>query len=289
MVYLVTIPSPVAAGGAGMWTYPSDASCPAADGLQSCIDGTNPGDTIQIATNSVDEFAQVRTSLTMNPATGFHPVFSQGMSVDPSTGSINVTLTGLEFDYLLNVEFDGGSGHQVTLDGVKIHPSGGENALVFLAYNPGTLTVKNSTISMNSSQFPVLATDFLSTGATKLVLIGDKIDAHGGSSTGTGVDLYFDSGSHAEVDIYNTSIWDVGTCRCGNAAGIGIEANGTSQSVVNLVGDTVDKSKTSGLSLRNDLTAGGSLKLGIYNSIFANAQDFGIALENASDPSLLTF
>jgi hypothetical protein len=56
-------------------TFPGSAPCNAT--LQACIDGADPGDVVEIATNTaIDESLEVSKSLSLRPAAGFSPVIA---------------------------------------------------------------------------------------------------------------------------------------------------------------------------------------------------------------------
>ena len=83
------------------YTWPTDPPpCDAASTLQACVDNAGPDDTVQIATNFVNESISIQNALTLRAAQGFTPVFASGRSItaEPKVYCNSFTIEGLTLD-----------------------------------------------------------------------------------------------------------------------------------------------------------------------------------------------
>jgi hypothetical protein len=80
--------------GAYADTYVWPGSAPCNTTLQNCIDNVGSGDTVEIATDTVDESITFDKSLTLRPATGYSPRFINTQSIVASSiGSTDNSIT----------------------------------------------------------------------------------------------------------------------------------------------------------------------------------------------------
>ena len=82
-------------------TWPTDPPpCDAASTLQACVDNAGPDDTVEIATNFVDESISIQNALTLRAAQGFTPVFNSGRSItaEPTVYCNAFTIEGLTLE-----------------------------------------------------------------------------------------------------------------------------------------------------------------------------------------------
>ena len=110
--------------------------------------------------------------------------------------------------------------------------------------------------------------------------IGNRLSGHGNPGSGVGIFLGMIGAGTVRSDIYNNVVWDVGRSHAGAASGIAILPGGTTQADVNIVGNTVERSDTDGLQQRNMLTAGGRMRLDLFNNVFSHAKGRGIGLSS---------
>jgi hypothetical protein len=281
------VPAPVAA--ATTYRYPSQ-DCPVNgdQGLQNCIDGSAPGDTI-ILTNQInlDGPIVIERSLTLRaasrslgPELGIITIRSDGSVVD-------VTVQDVRLTDRIQIGFnDLSSGHAVTLRRVEVgRGSPGADGVSFATQTAATLSVISSYIRVADSgaqddALRLSAED--PDGRVSISVIGSRLTARGNPESASGVGLSATGDGSVSVSIRNNVIWDVGRCRCGAAAGISINPSDRIRMDVDIVGNTIDRSRTDGIQQRNLLIGGGHLSLDIFNNIISHTAFYAIRLSTGA-------
>ena len=79
-------------------THQWPGSSPCAGTLQACLDGVDPGDTIEVVTETpIDEELQIGQSLTLKAAAGVRPVLPAGRDITTSAPSDDFTVSVIGF------------------------------------------------------------------------------------------------------------------------------------------------------------------------------------------------
>ena len=209
--------TPVARAGATTLTYPG---CGAS--LQACMNDSDPGDTIQIATNDpIVEEISIPHGLRIEAGVGFDPVFgaeegaspSFGASYIPSTGTHEILIKGIRFVRTeVALLFNGGSEHRVFLNNnefdrtnVRIQ-SIGDGA--FDAVSISDSTFDGGQVQVNAAPFDRIFIERNHFFATPPLQASGAIDIRPVGETPN------------ETIIANNLIHDMGGCNCGSNGGI---------------------------------------------------------------------
>lgn len=286
---------PVSAAGPVTVEYPGPV-CPH-DGthdLQWCIDSIEAGSTI-ILTSEInpDDAADITKDLTLKAdSTSLHPHLDR-LRVITGAGdpSIDVTVQDISVDDGVGVALDSGADHVVRLRRLvvgKLVPD--PEGMIINVSVPATVVVESSTIrSAHEAQDEVM-TLFVSDpdGQVNLRIVGNRLSGHGNTDSGSGIELEMDGEGSVRADILNNSIWDVARCNCGGSSGIFLKPEDAIIADVNIVGNTVDTSRTNAIGQRNTLSGVGHLSLNVFDNIFSHIQVFGFRLTTGA-PGSLTF
>jgi hypothetical protein len=271
--------------------YPS-TNCPVAGdhGLQDCIDGVDPGSTVILTSEIINEPALIDKSLTLRAVDRTLQPILLGIGItSPTTGAAKIVVQDIRLSLVMVVNLTTGSGHSVTIQRVDIGKGvAGPRGMQVQADVPSSITIENSVIrSDQEDQQDVLnlATQN-SPGPVNFRVIGNKITAHGDTESGSGIELSMETGGTVQADIFNNVIWDVATCNCGAASGIAILPHDKVRADVNIVGNTIDNSNSEAIQQRNDLTTG-RLLLRVFNNIFSHNRVSALDLESGTLGSLI--
>ena len=274
--------------------YPS-TECPDTgdEGLQQCIDGVDPGSTVILNTEIIEEGASITKSLTLRGIDrDLMPVLT-GIGIgSPATGSARITLEDVRLRFGALVRLISGSGHVVAIRRVDVgrppitlNPRG----INVQADVPASITIENSIIRSDQEDQVAALPLFTQNakGQVNFRVVGNRITAAGDTQSGSGIGLQMEGVGSVRADFLNNVIWDVATCRCGAAAGISIVPDLATRVDVNIVGNTIDNSRTNAIQQRNDLTTG-RLSLDIFNNIFTRNRSSALDLD-LGNPGTLVF
>lgn len=283
-------PVPAAAGGPITWTWPN-GTCSGT--LQQCVTNASSEDTIEISTNAVvDERPTWQDkSLTLRAGPGFTPTIGKGLAFAATTGTRTVVIRGLRFEGEVDLLLQGGTGHQVDVRNITIRVKTGgaaNHGLYIPAGVPATISVRQVTIVNPRNQGGGLLFDGSNdTGTVRFSLIGSRISGRGNAGSGPGIGLYArGDGGTVEVDVHNTVVHDVARCDCGGAVGVELLGGATAQARFRLVGLTIDRSATAGLSIDDRMDAGGHMAVWVFNSIISRSAEAGVVIGALVDATL---
>jgi Ca2+-binding RTX toxin-like protein len=258
------------------WTYPS-VSCSST--LQACIDGANPGDVVELATNTpIPETAFAYRDLTLRAAAGFDPTLL-GVDVESPNDPIHVTIRDLHMERILG-SFTADPGSSLTARHVDADSPDSPAAELFASV-ASTFVIEDSDLSTGGHQTEALALGTNhSSGLVTLRAVGNRISTHGNADSGGGIDLTFDGAGRARTDVYNNLIRDAARCNCGGASGILVDPSGTGDEDVNLVGNTVDLVRSSGIFVDDEALPGGHLSLDAFDNVISHVDDSAISIQS---------
>jgi Ca2+-binding RTX toxin-like protein len=282
---LAAVAVPAHAGGADTWTFPG--TCPGTR-LQDCVDGAAAGDTIEIATDDpVQEVVTIDHSLTIRPATGFHPTVLIMAIGDGSTGTLGVFLEGLRIPGGVLVRLTAGSGHVIGLHHLTMNLSSQTSMGVSLDLRvPSTVELTNSTVKGTLRQVDLVsALTSNDSGVVRFRAVGNRLVGSGDPQAGGGFLLETKRAGSVQGDFFNNSVWNVRAC-CGAEAGLAVHPQGPSHVVVNAVGNTIDHSGFIGLNIRNDLLPTGHVSVGAFDDVLSNNGGAGIEIDSVHKPTI---
>ncbi len=289
---IAVVPAPMLA--AGTWQYPS-ASCPTNGnhGLQDCIDAAAPGDTIVMTSQiNPDGVISIGKSLTLRASSRSLGPTLPYISIFSSGGAVDVTVQDIRVERKVRVNFNAtASGHLVTLRRLEVG-KGTSNAdgVSFDTQAPASFVLEQSYVraagSNQGEALHLFAED--PDGRVDIRVVGNRLSDHGNPQSGSGIALTAIGDGTVRADLDNNSIWDVGRCLCGGASGIFINPSDRIRADVNVVGNTIERSRTDGIQQRNGLTGIGHLALDVFNNIISHTDGSAIRLDSGS-PGTLTF
>lgn len=106
--------------------------------------------------------------------------------------------------------------------------------------------------------------------------VANTFTTHDNPEGGAGVQLDLEGMGRADVDLANNVVWDVAQCFCGAASGIAVLPYDTPRVTADIVGNTIDTVDGPGIEQRNGLTAGGRLRMRVFNNIVSHvSENFG--------------
>jgi len=254
------------------------------DQLQDCVNGAAAGDSVEITTNAVTtQFVLIQKSLTLFGAPFFHPTVT-GIAVGtPTTAPITVAIRHLTIPAGLQARFVLGTGH-LTVDDTSISMgSTSSDAVDLEAAVPSSFTVTRSHIQISGSETDGI---FLSAhqpgpGLVTLAAIGDQISGHGDTQSSSGIELSLTGTGTTRADLMNDSIFDIASCNCGASAGILVDPQDTTVADINVVGMSIERSRSESVFVVNELKAGGRMTLDLFNNIFSHASDGALGIDSS--------
>jgi Ca2+-binding RTX toxin-like protein len=116
-------------------------------------------------------------------------------------------------------------------------------------------------------------------------IVGNRLSGNDALSGGGGVELSIGGAGTTHAVVHNNSIWDTGSCSCGISASVGLSLNDTATGTVDVVGNTADRSGSTGLEVRNSLQPGGLMALRYFDNVVSNAQRGSVNID-AEAPTL---
>ena len=282
-------PGRVSAALGGVLTYPG--TCPSGQNLQYCIDNAaSIGGTIALDQNDLSsESALITKSLTLRAAAGFSPELDRvSVNDDGSTAAMTVMVRNVTVLNDIEGTFTGGDGHSLIVDHVTVAQTDPRDAdgISFDAGAPSRLRVTHSHIAF-ANEFGGIGVGGTWTGLVTVQLIGNTLTAHGAHDAGSGIWFEPSHADQLQADVMNNAIWDVASCNCGASAGVSMYPLDQSVVTLNLVGNTVDRSRTDALGIRNGLTVGGRVTVNAFDNILADSTGAAIAIDNSGGTASL--
>lgn len=275
--------------------YPS-AVPPCNTTLQDCIDGVGDGDRIRIVTDGpIDENLRIEKSLTLFGDPGVRPVIGGGPdtriirieSPGPSS-ELNVTIRRLR---LRNAAFQtalfDGSGHRVVIERTSVvlgGESSGGRGIDYDTRVESSLLLRNNTFTVDGYGvylWLIPGADQRAEATVESNLIKSFHSQHGAS--GVTVDARGDG--TAVANLYSNTIHRMAGCNCGGADGIETYALNNVKSIVNIVGNTIDKTleQSAGIAV-TDYNSDARLRVAIFNNLITRGEQEPIYLPTpASD------
>jgi len=259
-------------------------SCPGTT-VQDCIDVSSGGDTVFMFTDATSESVSISTTMSLKSGNANHYMLNFLSVSDPGTPSVPgspvlVTVAGLSVAHL-GVFLNSSNGSSVNIRNVLGRGSSGQASTFGIDVETGaSVNIENSTaksVGAFGNAMGLLGSP--NGGQVNFRLVGNRLDGNGNSQSGDGIEVTTLTSGAVKIDIYNNSIWDI--ARSG-FAGIFINAGGSVDHDVNVVGNTVEKSGADGLQQRNTVTAGGSFAFDMFNNTFSHAGDFGVRVDNGT-------
>lgn len=295
---LVAAPMPVASA-ATTWIYPS-AACPITGnhGLQDCVDNAVAGDTIEIASEILDELVVVNKSLTVKPTSpSLQPQLTYVAVRDQNVAGledVDVTISGLRVTLGVEGYLQYGSIDHVTLRNLVVgQGSTSARGIVFGLSTPVDLDVEGSYIRTTDSQRGSL--EFYTTYTTGLPstfrAVGNQLTQHDAPDhdSGSGISVEVSGGARVDAQLHNNQIWDVVGDSAGGASGIFMYPDGASTLNADVVGNTLDTVGSNGIALRNSVVAPGHVSLNVFNNIVGHLRDGSGLYLDSSTPGTLRF
>jgi hypothetical protein len=276
---------PARAGGGDTWTFPG--TCPGTT-LQDCIDGAAGGDTIEIATDDpVNEAVTIDHSLTIRPASGFHPTVLLMAVGDGSSGTLGVFLQDLSVPRGVVVLLSAGAGHIVALRHLTVDPGrSSEPGVLFDLRVPSTVDLTNSTIRAKGNDADQVAVSTSNpSGLVTFRAVGNRLFGDGTPNGGGGFSLETSKPGSILAQFDNNSVWNVRSC-CGAQAGLSVHPRGSGHVDVDAVGNTFDHGGFIGLEVRNDLLATGHVSVDVFDDVFSNNRGAAIDIESIHKPTV---
>jgi len=278
---------PARAGGAFVWTFPGN--CPT-DVLQDCVDASDPGDTILIATDDpIHEVVSVDHTLTIQPDTGFHPTVAVIGIGDGSTGTLGVFLSGLRIPGGVLVRLTAGSGHVVSLRDLDLESSQAVGSALFADLRvPSSVELTSSRLKETVDEGSALEVEAASpSGLVAFRAVGNRIRGNRGEQGGGGITLRTSRAGSVRADFLNNTVWGARAC-CASDAGISLEPQGLSHADVDIVGNTIDHTGGDALGVRSFLFAAGHISIDAFDNVFSNSRLSAINIDSAR-PATLDF
>lgn len=285
--------SPAApAAAATTFQYPSVA-CPTDGdhGLQDCIDAAAAGDTIVLVSEiNPDGPIIIKKSLTLKGSSRSHeprlPFIAIGADDEPV--AITVQDVRVSGRVLANMPATPG-GHTVTLRRISVRGDDAEGVR-FATQGPASFTLEQSVVNdrddSHADALSLFAED--PDGLVTMRVVGNRISMRGNPTSDSGIGLTAVGDGTLKATIHNNTVWDVARCLCGNASGIALSVSDAIRADVDVVGNTVDRSATSGLSARNQLDGDGRFTLDVFNNVFSHMSHYAMRIDGAG-PSPIRF
>ena len=276
--------SPAAAVRGGLptlWIYPSQ-DCPGS--LQNCVDGAGPGDTVEVRSSDALGDISFSKSLTLRAGSGNHPVIGNlNISDSGSPSAVDIAVEGLTVTDQVLAFIHSHSGGSLTFQGMHLQelaPSA-EPALHLQLIVATTISIEGNSFETAQGSGAVFVD--VQTLASELVsaqIVGNTVKGRGGSSNSGGIQVRNLGDGSLDATIDGNSIWD--------AAEWGIVATASAgHTIVDLVGNTVDRTGHELLVDASALPAGAHMTINAFDDAFTNG-GFPVEVRD-STPSRLTF
>jgi len=281
-------------------TYPGPAPCNGT--LQACVDGSAPGDTVAIATNSaIDQDVTIAKSLTLAAAPGFTPTIGTGPThrvvtlgdAAPGGGSVDVGLTDLALSNAeIKVALNDDGGHRVDITRCTVsHGTMGTLATgIDVAVGvPATVTLDHVTVAAPGTAIRLTTT--LASGEATLTVVGSRVTTFTPTASVVGIGVDVRGAGAVTTYVYSNVVYGVGGAGTGTRAGISVRtADSTGSAAVNVVNNTVDdiRGATTGIQILSPPPTGATIAVNLFNNIVTRATRSGIAVLQSPEAPTLT-
>ncbi len=277
--------APASVGATGFdFLYPSDdTSCTSSDSLQDCVNAALAGGKVEIDTNTPINLGgalTLATSFTLTSAAGFHADLVGAVNVWPASSPVAVTVSNLQIDGLLTfLATQGSGGHTIVFDRVRVVGAdlmGG--AIDVNTHVPANVTVERSTASVRGKDYGPAGIQLYADTTGGLVTfraIGNTLTGHGSTGTSSGIRIFRHGGGTLYADIDNNAVWDVG--QGGGGSALSTYVDGTGNSLINVAGNTFDRSAGYGILLSSSL-GGGGMVFNVFDTAVSHATAHGVSI-----------
>jgi hypothetical protein len=269
---------------------PSTVSFPSTCGqptLQACIDSVSTGSTVFVDPGTVvEESISIDKSLDLIGVGTPRPTIAFGLQALAAGTGETMRVEHLDFGGQVRARVFDGSGHSIEVRDVRVTPPSDWVGIYADVQAEGAVTVQNSRVTgYNTQEGGIVAALTQATGMAGVRLLGNRV-SDGGTNAGPGIYLYLGHTGTGDVDVINNSVVDAAECFCGAAAGITTWRNSAGDNAVNIVGNSVSRSATNGIYVRDDNTDGGSLALDLFNNVVAKSAFRGVYLDSTDNDRL---
>jgi len=196
--------APVRAGTS--LNYPTD--CPAS--IQQCVDSLpGNGDTVYVFADDAGPGVSISKSVSVKSgnATKFHVGYVSIFDHDNSP-PIFATVAGLSVDLFLDTYLDSSVGSSIIVRHVVVNGEPGQASSISLdAETSASFTLENSIVHGQNDANVVNLLVVPNGGSINVRVVGNRLDAHGMTSSGAGIQLMTHSSGTASVGLYNNVVW----------------------------------------------------------------------------------
>lgn len=278
---LVGSPGPVAAGGPAHWTFP-DCGLGSGTTLQQCVDNASPGDYIEIHTDTPTGGATINKSLTIWPDTGFRPTVGP-LTVNITSGTAELLFQDLTVNGAVTVSLTGGTNHHVVINRLDVTETT-LDAIHLGTFVPATFEVTDTSATNTGSEADVIEVEALqpAPGLVTARLIGNRFSGAGNAMAGVGIVVGVNNSGTIHADIYNNVVHDVARGGGNFGSSLWINAENSTTTVANVVGNTFERSGGEGMIVRTLLNGVGSLSVDAFDNIFSNAAQAAVRMQDTT-------
>jgi len=278
LVLLTSLPASAGEPPPSTKYYPS--TCGTAT-LQLCIDLAVSGDTILIDTDTpIVESLTIGKRLTLGAAPTFEPTIDGDIGYGAMFGNLVVTIQDLTVHGSVSGTITGGSLHAITIQRLHVTAPASAAGISFQTNEGGTFTFRSNTVVGSTGGVPAIRLDLLHDGGSaEAAIVGNRVDADGVAGSGAGIYLraWGDGVTHAAVT--NNAVWRVAKAQDEDAAGIIVRLRSTLEVDVDVVGNTVVRSRDDGLRVVDELTETGVATVDVFDNVFARIGASGVDVE----------
>jgi hypothetical protein len=273
----------IAGGGAAVLIYPLD--CPT---VQQCIDDASPGDTVAIAADGfIDESLTIGKTLTLDASGGYAPAV-RSISVEPTSPAIGVVIERLRVRESVTGVFIS-FGADVAIRDSTIGGKSRSFTVSFLTVKPATLTIERSVLRSGPYSNTLSFAAQQSFGTARLIAVGNRITQLGAQDGAAGIYLDVRGTGEYHAQIMNNVIWDVARCEgtapdpetepCLRRSAIHAQLTETPDVDLDIVGNTIERSRNSGIAVKGPSGWGGTLALDVFDNILSHHPLHGIDID----------
>jgi hypothetical protein len=276
-------------------TYPGASPCSAT--LQACVDGTAPGGTIAIATNTpIDEDLTVAKTLTLTASPGFTPTIGTGAlrrtltvaDAGAGGGIVQITISGLHLNNAgVQVTLANDAGHRVAIRDCMVAQQMGPTTSTGIGATvsvPATVSLEHNVVAASGSAIHVVAAP--ATGSATVSVVANRVTTYNAASSLNGLLVEIQGTGTATVYVYSNVIYSL----AGASGGAGIDVRSPTAggaAAVNIVNNTLDDIRVSnGIQIRSP-NASAQVAVNLFNNVVTRAAKSGIAvLQSPAVPQL---
>jgi len=284
-----------APGASGATTRQSPGSAPCDTTLQACIDGADPGDRIEIVTNTpIHESLDVEKSVTVTAGAGFHPIVGGGSSVleqevrDGDGTSVSVTFSKISFlKAQISVVFTQHTGNRFALLNSKVThalPNNNETGVDVDIRVGGAIARVVGNFLKTTGQTVNVDTAMPNPGDHASVLVaGNTATTSDFSNSYHGITMSLGGTGTADVDVFSNVFHHLMGCSCGGTTVASLTVFDSVEANVNLVGNTIDHAGPDSTGIEIDAPSGTSrANVTVFDNVVSATPQAGILLPAAT-------